>query len=182
MKTHISLIVLLLGAGWAGAADPLLASIVDVRKMTEVLGAGWAQREGIVIESREHLKKLEEGIERDAADALLGLMEPHGVTAAGEFTFVRVRFPLDSLSLRIFRFESREKAEAFRKFKYENMAAGFVYRKSRDGDTIIYDSLQIRKRILFNDRLWITCGHVGLNNVQRKVLEKCVKLEGRRPI
>ena len=109
-------------------------------------------------------------------EMILSMMKPHGVIACGHFSFSRTKNPLNNLTVKVFKFSSPAKAEAFRKLKYENEKAKPLYKKSETKSAVVYDSLQMKKRIVFTGLFWITCGHIQDDDQHIKLIEKCVKL------
>lgn len=165
----------LLMAAIARGEEHSIASLVDTNKMAQLLGKHWAPDRGLVIEGEKDIEKLP-AAEKQAAEVILKTMKPFGVIASGEFLFSRTQAPLDSLSIRIFKFASPEKATEFRKTKYDGDAAKPLYKKTESKAAITYDSLQMKKRIMFVDTYWITCGHIGDDDQHLKVLDACLKL------
>ena len=98
------------------------------------------------------------------------------MVACGEFSFSRTAPPLGNVSLRVFRFASVEDARAFRQLKYESEQAAPLYRKTEEGSRVVFDSLQVSKRIVFQGRFWLTCGQLGDDDLHIDVLEKGVDL------
>jgi hypothetical protein len=169
-------IVLLIASG-LHADERTIGSLVDTDKMANVLGDGWKRDRSMLIESEKDVTKLS-GVEKQMGEMILKIMKPHGVIACGDFSFSRTQAPLNNLTVKVFKFSSSDKADAFRKLKYESEKAKPLYKKSETHSAVVYDSLQMKKRIVFNGVFWITCGHIQDDDQHIKILEKCVKLEG----
>jgi hypothetical protein len=82
----------------------------------------------------------------------------------------RTSFPLNTVNVRLFKFGSKQKAVAWRMRKYESEEAKPLYKKSEEGGKVVFDSLQMKKRIIFRETLLVTC-HIGKDDIHLKVLK-----------
>ena len=158
------------------AREKTISELVDADRIMKSLGKDWKRHQGVIVDKLADIDKFTDTA-KQMMQALVKDVEPHGVIAFGEFSFSRTVFPLDNLTIRIFRFATPEKAAAFRKLKYENEKAKPLYDKTENESTIIYDSLQINKRIVFHDALCVTCSHLADDDLHIRMLEKYVTLE-----
>jgi len=174
MMAGIAGAVLMMSAAVFGE-ESSITSLVDTGRMEQVLGKGWIRDRNMVVESEQGIAKLK-GVEKDNAETVFKLMKPHGIVACGEFSFSRAEEPLNSLAVKVFKFSSSDKAAAFRKMKYESDQARPLYKRTETKTAVIYDSLEMKKRIIFTGVFWVTCGHIQDDDQHLKILESCVKL------
>jgi len=152
-----------------------IGDLVNTERIREILGDEWKQHAGLLITDDRDLEKYR-GQNKEVVKATYDAARKNGVSAMGEFSYSRTKPPLNNVTIRLFEFASLEKADAFRKLKYESEKAAPLYKTTEEDSTIIYDSLQINKRIIFKDKYWITCGQMAQDNLHIRILKKCVNL------
>ena len=157
------------------AEDKKVKDFVDTNKLEKILGKDWKRLRGMIIENEKEVDKLT-GTEKELGKLLMGMMKRHGVIACGNFSYSRTTHPINTVNIRIFKFSTQELADKFRKLKYENKKAQPLYKKTKNQSTITYDSLQMKKRIIFQGNIWITCGHIQKDDQHLKILKECIKI------
>ena len=98
-----------------------------------------------------------------------------GVKSMANLAYRKITNLTHQVELKWFEFESIEAATRWRQKKYghENWQQ-FYTRTYRDG-LVIYDSLEINKRIVFYQRYWITASAPGDSNDHLLFLDQAIK-------
>ncbi len=153
--------------------DKSIGNLLNTDRLKQILGDGWKQHPTTIINSDKDLKKYQ-GAARKVMESTYKSVQKNGVTSMADFSYTRKGFPLDNITIRLFRFSSLEKADAFRRKKYENEKVKSLYKKDQRDSMIIYDSLQVNKRIIFNDTDWVTCGQLIDDDLYKRILQECI--------
>lgn len=143
-----------------------------------MFGDGWKQDTGLSLDTWQDLDKLP-----SEAKLLMqtqkGQVESLGVIALAEYSWVCTVPPLNSVTVRIFKFENSEQASEWSKTKYQYPGWEEHYNIVDNLPYFAVDSTQINKRCVIIDGYWITSNQLGSDDIHIKALEAMMKKLGK---
>lgn len=141
----------------------------NIRLDPAIFGSDWETCAGFVVDSWDDLSHLPAAA-RLVASGLRSQMEPLGVIALADYSCIRKVFPLNTVTVRVFRFKSAQLASAWgeKKCQYSGWEQHYT---STDGVSYFaVDSTQLKKRCVILGEYWITSHHIGEDDLHIKAL------------
>jgi hypothetical protein len=151
-------------------APPEPKQLADIRLDPAIFGEGWQSSAGVILECWDDLSKLPVGA-REVLTPLRSQAEPAGVIALADFSCVRKVFPLNSVTVRVFKFKDSELASAWGEKKYQYSGWEQHYTTVEGVSYFAVDSTQLKKRCVVSGDYWITSHHLGDDELHIKALE-----------
>lgn len=183
------LVPLLLFVSWAvddGGVQPddfwqvrVEKKLTAVDLPASVLGEGWKSSSGLKVDDFEKLEKLGK-TEREAAEQLKKQLGETGIRSAADYTLTRSKFPLNTVTVRVFLFESGDQCRDWWTKKYQGKDWEKHYKLvSTEGQEsvrfVAADSLQGNKRAMAFGNVWITAHQLGDGDEHVKALDHIVE-------
>lgn len=176
MNRHSLIFVCLLSIAGCGRepADsntpPQPKQLTDISLDPATFGDNWKASSGIVLNGWDDISNLP-GEAQKIMVPLRSQVEPMGVIALGDFSCVRKVFPLNMITVRVFKFKNSELASTWGDKKYQYSGWEQHYKLVEDLPYFAVDSTQLKKRCVISDEYWITSHHLGDSNLHIKALE-----------
>jgi hypothetical protein len=114
-----------------------------------IIGEKWNGPKGLVVDTFENLNN-------SMVKSLKKTVEPLGVIAMADYTYTDKKNVFNTITIRLFVFETKALRKKFCDKKYYSDEAKKLYKESKKIDYIILDSLQVNKRIIIYDKYFIT--------------------------
>lgn len=164
--------------------DDLWKRVVE-KKLSEVelppsvMGAGWKSSPGLKVDDFEKLDQLRKP-EREAAEQLKGQLAELGVRSVADYTLTKSKFPLNTVTVRVFVFRSGDQCRDWWTKKYRGKDWEKHYKlvlpDERDSvQSVVVDSLQGSKRAMAFGNVWITAHQLGDGDEHLKALSHIVE-------
>ena len=182
------LVPLLLLVSWAvdndGVQPDDFWQIRVERKLSEVdlpaslFGDGWKSSPGLKVDDFEKLEKLRK-TERESAEQLKKQLAELGIRSAADYTVTHSKIPLNTVTVRVFLFESSDQCRDWWTKKYQGKDWEKHYKLvSTEGQSpvrfVAADSLQGNKRVMAFGNVWITAHQLGDGDEHVKALNHIV--------
>jgi hypothetical protein len=144
-----------------------------------LFGEGWERSKGIVADDLDKLADLPE-----AALNIMNQLKPEltrlGVVGVADYSVVRTKWPLNTVTVRVFVFSDIEKCDESWQKKYQFDGWQKHYKVVDNNRYAALDSLQKKfphanKRVLKFDRVWITTHQLGDGNEHLKAAEHIIE-------
>ena len=146
----------------------------DISLDPATFGDNWQVSPGVVLDSWDEMSNLPAEVQM-AVKTLKSQIEPIGVIALADFSCVRKVFPLNTITVRVFKFENSEMASTWAEKKYKYTGWEQHYDLTEDLSYFAVDSTQLKKRCVVSDEYWITSHHMGDSDLHIKALEVIMK-------
>lgn len=167
MKKIPAFIAMLLVSVSLSAGETKLSQL---RVPAASVGEGWSGPTGLVIDDIE-TPPTEPPETKEVAAALQKQMRPLGVKALADFTYRKEKDPLHQVTIRVFLFETSDQCQNWMKTKYQFDGWEKKYKRADRKEYTGYDSLEMRKRIVAFNRVWITAGTVAETDDHVRILD-----------
>lgn len=132
-----------------------LKKLSEVELKADILKGTWRISEGLRADDLTDLSQVSEK-ERELIKPLVAPLRELGVLSVRDFTLTRVGFPLNTVTVRIFVFESTEKCQAWWKKKYHYEGWQEHYSEVTYPGMVSVKSLQSNKLALASGKIWLT--------------------------
>lgn len=132
-----------------------LKKLSEVELKADILKGTWRIIEGLRADDLTDLSQVPEK-ERELIKPLVTPLRELGVRSIGDFTLTRVGFPLNTVTVRIFVFESVEKCQTWWKKKYRYEGWQEHYSEVTHPGMVSVESRQSNKLALASGKIWLT--------------------------
>jgi hypothetical protein len=154
--------------------SPQPKQLKDISLDPATFGDNWEKSYGIVLDSWDDMSNLPVEAQM-TVKPLRSQMEPMGIIALADFSCVRKVFPLNAITVRVFKFKNSELASAWAEKKYKYSGWEQHYNLVENLSYFAVDSTQLKKRCIISDEYWITSHHLGDSDLHIKALEVIMK-------
>lgn len=180
-RFRFTLLALLTLTGFAALADDpqptRLAPLSSIKLDPKAVGEDYEPDGVLVIDDFARIEELPQA-KRAVAEKLKQEFDPIGVVGTAEYSLVRTKkFPLNTVVVRVYVFETPEKRQAWceKKYAYEGWEKHYRKVDSDQPGRSILDSTELNKRIVHFDRLWITTHQLHKGDDHIKAAEGVIK-------
>jgi hypothetical protein len=145
-----------------------------------VFGTDWTQSAGLVVDDFQDLSKMP-AVSRKIAEELKPQFKAIGVSGAADYSLVRRKAPLDTITVKVFVFTDVQKCKDWWKKKYESQEQQKNYKVVKDNrfeavlDTVNIEYPSTNKRILKSGNVVITAHHLQKGDEHLKAFEHIIK-------
>ena len=87
-----------------------LRQVSEAKLPAELLGKGWQVSEGVIIDDTSRTEDLPKE-ERHHAEALSKQLRPLGITSAADYSLVKTKMPMNTVTVRVFVFKNSAKCK-----------------------------------------------------------------------
>jgi hypothetical protein len=162
-------IAILVAAAISASAGADEIKVSKLRVAPEKIGADWTPAPGIVVDDLEAPPA-----DKQTAAIVAELkkqVRPLGVRGLADYTYRNKTDRTRQVTVRVFAFDTKDQLEQWIKTKYQFAGWEEKYKQVEDKDRIVFDSLEVRKRIVVTDKLLITVGTIADQDDHMPVLE-----------
>jgi len=162
-------IAILAAAAISASAGAEEIKVSNLRVPPEKIGADWTPAPGIVVDNLEAPPA-----DKQTAAIVAELkkqVRPLGVRGLADFTYRNKTDRTRQVTVRVFAFDTKDQLEQWIKTKYQFAGWEEKYKRVEDKDRTVFDSLEVRKRIVAMDNLLITVGTIADQDDHLPVLE-----------
>lgn len=157
MKKLVGLIaVVLLSTG--SSAEEIKLSRVGIP--ARQIGKDWTGPTGLVIDDIDFPPKVPDEA-KEVVAWLWEQLKPIGVTACADFTYAKKADVGHQVTVRVYLFRTPGQCQEWIKKKYQFDGWEKHYKRVEGNGSVVYDSLEMRKRCIAFDRVWITAGTIA---------------------
>ena len=143
----------------------------------EFLGKNWKRsKNALVLDDWSHLSTLPKEKQK-ALKAIMPSYKKLGVIGLGDFTWTRSKPTLNTVTIKVFKFENEKKCLAWINKKYQHKGWEKFYKK-RNLRYPAFDSTQINKTIIAQGKYWITAHQIGKTKEHIKALNHVISQLG----
>ena len=157
--------------------SPQPKQLKDISLDPAAFGDNWEKSYGIVLDSWNDIPSLS-AEEQKTVKPLRSQIEPIGIVALADFSCVRKVFPLNGITVRVFKFKNSDLASAWAEKKYKYPGWEQHYNLAEDLPYFAVDSTQLKKRCIISNEYWITSHHIADSDLHIKALEVIMKQLG----